>query len=165
LIVPDARELRTQIDRSIVLMEHTLTSTLQRYTHRVDSSLSTMERYFRRTREKVNTYTQRLASFMDMYAQKTSYLQTQVKDHYIRMDQAMERMITRYREQVDATTRVLQQFDYRKSLERGYSIMRKNGKIITKAAEIQPGDTLQTEMADGYIETNVIDTYETKQSS
>lgn len=165
LIVSDARELRSQIDRSMVFMEHTLTGTLRNYTQRVDTSLSVMEGYFRRTRERVDVYTQRLTAFIDIYAQKTSELRHRTADMHTRIETAMHRLVATYRERVEATTRVLQSFDYRQNLERGYSITRKNGKIIRKAADLSPGDVVQTEMADGYIQTQVKQTYETKQSS
>ena len=40
-------------------------------------------------------------------------------------------------------------------LRRGFSITRRNGKAIKSAAEVQPGDTLETQTADGTIRSTI----------
>ena len=41
-------------------------------------------------------------------------------------------------------------------LSRGYSITLKNGKAVTRATELQPGDVLTTRLSDGQVESKVI---------
>lgn len=45
-------------------------------------------------------------------------------------------------------------------LNRGFSIVRKNGKIITHAKGLQPGDQLEHQFKDGYVFTNIEKTIE-----
>ena len=42
------------------------------------------------------------------------------------------------------------------TLRRGYSITRINGKAVRSVSELSEGDTVQTTLADGVVESNVI---------
>lgn len=44
-----------------------------------------------------------------------------------------------------------------KVLQRGYSITMHNGKVLNNAQEIQPGDVLETRLADGNVQSQVIE--------
>ncbi len=165
LIVPDAGDLRRRVDNAVALMHRSLTTDVRELRSRVDTAHSVMERYFRHTREQVRQITHRLYSYMHLYEQRAADLRRRVQDMETRLEASMKQLVATYKERVDATTRLLHSFDHREVLKRGYSITRKDGTIIRNAGQLTSGDRLETELADGYIETEVKQSHETEQSS
>jgi len=164
LLVPDARELEARVDRSVEGMHRALKTRERETRQRLESARSIMEGYFQRTRQRVEHRTRTLGTYMNMYQQKTDELQRRVTDHQTRLRHTTRHLVNTYKERVDAHTRLLYSFDHRENLKRGYSITRKNGKIVRKATQLQAGDALETELADGYIETEVQTIHETDES-
>lgn len=54
--------------------------------------------------------------------------------------------------------RLLNAYDYQRLLERGYSLTRDaNGVIVRSVADLAPGSTLVTQLADGAVTSNVVE--------
>ena len=54
--------------------------------------------------------------------------------------------------------RLLGAYDYRRQLERGYSVTRDaTGRVVRSAAELPPGSRMVTRLADGFVATIVTD--------
>ena len=60
------------------------------------------------------------------------------------------------RRRLDLAETTMRLADPRKVLERGYSITRLNGKALKEIGELQPGDLLETEVAQGKIKSKVV---------
>ncbi|WP_270088918.1 exodeoxyribonuclease VII large subunit [Sphingobacterium sp. SYP-B4668] len=58
---------------------------------------------------------------------------------------------------LDHTARVLRLADPFQLLKRGFSITKVNGKLVTSISDIQSGDTIQTMLDQGMIESTVVD--------
>ena len=89
-------------------------------------------------------------------------MQQQIKRIYTDLDLAWSSMIdhTENRikwitEQINYANRYIQLNDPHRQLKLGYSIVRKNGKIVRSIRGIVPGDELKTEFADGSVRTRV----------
>jgi len=60
------------------------------------------------------------------------------------------------RQRVAALRRQLEAMSYRAVLRRGFSVTRlRGGRILRRAAEVAPGDVLETELAEGKVESEV----------
>ncbi len=66
-------------------------------------------------------------------------------------------LIERQKNQLDLLAATLRQHDPRLFLEKGFSMTLRNGKVVRSAAEPQPGDVLETILADGRIRSVVVD--------
>jgi len=66
-------------------------------------------------------------------------------------------LLERCRRQLDSLDRQLQSVSYRRTLARGYSVTRSSetGKLVASAAEVGPGDVVETEITDGRFESTV----------
>ena len=66
-------------------------------------------------------------------------------------------LFERCRRQLDSLEKQLQSVSYRRTLARGYSVTRstETGKLVASAAEVGPGDVVETEVADGRFESTV----------
>jgi exodeoxyribonuclease VII large subunit len=58
----------------------------------------------------------------------------------------------RLRDRLDALTRLYGSLHYKETLKRGYAIVRADtGSVLTRAAKVTPGSTLDIEFADGHV--------------
>jgi len=66
-------------------------------------------------------------------------------------------LLERRQRQLDSLDRQLQSVSYRRTLARGYSVTRsiETGKLVGSAAEVGPGDIVETEITDGRFESTV----------
>lgn len=62
---------------------------------------------------------------------------------------------TRANDSLAATSRLLNALSPQATLNRGYSITRINGKAVTAATQLNPGDVITTQLADGQITSTV----------
>jgi len=76
-----------------------------------------------------------------------------------RMSLAMHTVMDRNARQVDARQKRLNALSYKSTLHRGYTITRdrKTGRLITHVARAKPGIVLRTDLADGHVDSRVID--------
>jgi exodeoxyribonuclease VII large subunit len=65
------------------------------------------------------------------------------------------RRIDWMKEQIDYTERFTRLHDPRRQLKLGYSIVRKNGKILRSVGNVAKGDELETELSDGSVRSRV----------
>lgn len=88
-------------------------------------------------------------------------MQQEIKRRFTDLDVAWDRMVDQITrrlewmsEQIDYTERFVRINDPRRQLKLGYSITRKNGKIVRSVNSFAKGDELETELADGTIKSN-----------
>ncbi|HVO28992.1 MAG TPA: exodeoxyribonuclease VII large subunit [Candidatus Paceibacterota bacterium] len=67
----------------------------------------------------------------------------------------IERRLAWAAEQIDYATRYIRLNDPRRQLKLGYSITRKNGKIVRSTRAFAAGDELETELSDGSVRSRV----------
>ena len=73
-----------------------------------------------------------------------------------RLTHATQQKITAEKTRLIHTTQMLNAFNPLNTLGRGFSITRKNGHVMRSIDAIQPGDTLETQFADGSIKSKVL---------
>jgi exodeoxyribonuclease VII large subunit len=74
---------------------------------------------------------------------------------WISLIDQIERRLAWAAEQIDYAERFIRLNNPKRQLKLGYSIVRKNGKILRSVGGIAPGDELETELADGSIRSRV----------
>lgn len=108
-------------------------------------------------RELVNRFTSSFAFFLKealLYRDKTSYLESQ-------LIKAEERWLNQRKSDLYSLIRLLESLDFRRVLERGYSItMDISGKIVKSSNCLRIGQTIQTTLFHGKIRSAVSEKYE-----
>lgn len=69
-------------------------------------------------------------------------------------DRAIER-IAEHRQGIENRIRTLEALSPQVVLRRGYAVVRKHGHAVKSAAEVRTGDSLEVQLADGHIQTEV----------
>ena len=66
-----------------------------------------------------------------------------------------ETLVADARQRVDALAGRLEALSPLKVLARGYSVTRADGRVLMRASDVSPGDTLRTQLADGEVRSRV----------
>lgn len=72
-----------------------------------------------------------------------------------RLSASVDGVMERQRARLDKMDGLVQVLSPQATLARGYSITRVNGRAVTSASDIRPGDLLHTTLADGTVESQV----------
>ncbi len=65
------------------------------------------------------------------------------------------RLITQSRERIESLHKITTLVDPMNAVKRGYSITRKNGKVVKSVANLSAGDQIETVLADGSLESKI----------
>ena len=67
-----------------------------------------------------------------------------------RLTQSLSAKQWQARQSLDALSRILEGYSYKKTLERGFTVVRSGDAVVTAAEQVQGGDHLEIEWADGW---------------
>ncbi len=98
---------------------------------------------------------QTLAARLQNPAPRLHLLESRQAELGRRLSAAMQRLLELRRQALQVAGEKLHTVSPLATLERGYAIAEKDGKILRHIDEIEPGDHLQIRLADGYIESRV----------
>lgn len=129
LAVPDSLELQRGIDSAASRLEELLTARLEGTERQIASMLGSYA--FNRP-----------LTLLEQFSERTAGLEE-------RMQRALEATQQRARQRFEAAERHLGLLDYRKTLERGYVLVKKEGKPATAATLLRPDDRIELQFHDG----------------
>lgn len=75
----------------------------------------------------------------------------------MRLQQSAQNMILRKRSELAAMARVLDSLSPLRVLDRGYSVVLKQGRAITKRTQLKPSDEIEIRFADGSARAEIVD--------
>ena len=132
-VVPDRREILFQIETLAASLEDGLRETIERYQDRAQRSLGLLETMMRSQTEKAqNVYQRFITSFREFdYAIRKKY------------------------EKVQHLERLVRTLSPQSTLDRGYSVTRKGGKVLKGSQDTVKGDILSTRLAKGEVISQV----------
>ena len=79
-----------------------------------------------------------------------------IADLLVRLHRTAERQILVRQHRVELLEQRLAACNPERFYQRGYSLLTKNGKVIRSVSELQPGDVIQTHLADGSVQSAVL---------
>jgi exodeoxyribonuclease VII large subunit len=134
LVVPDLEALRVELTRAGSSLERSVRRLIEREREGLTRTRSALERGARRTLERDS---QRVSLLRD------------------RLRRGPALLVERRRAAVEHTAGRLAALSPRATLGRGYAIVRANDAVLRSAAEIEPGDEVQVELAEGAFDARV----------
>lgn len=123
--------------------------------------LTKMDAYLREDQQSLSLLTQRLTSYPIM--QKIKEQQTAVDYMNRQLMQEIQGYLKDKNYQVDQLLQGLEHLSPLKIFARGYSIVQKEDKVVRSVKELEVGDSLAIELADGQVETIVENIQEKKE--
>lgn len=156
IAVPDRDEIQWQINQQQKLMTDSISgkldllrSDLQDYLSRMESVLQNHSKAFQELGHRLQMSFQSYRLQLQSYVQDLSSLSK-------RLATSSSNVFSSYSDQVDQLGKLLDSYNPKSVLKRGYSIARLgNGKVIRSTKEIKKGELLQTELSDGAVISEV----------
>jgi exodeoxyribonuclease VII large subunit len=153
ILAPHRSEVLEKVNGLVIRSEHILSQKVREYRQTLDAGIYVMENFL------VGVKQQARESVLSLKYQFGDYIRNfeQTKLDVARMRQDLERMMEEslrlQKDRLGSMTRVLVGFDHKKVLHRGFSLTRVKGKVLRSVDEVKLGDVIETELADGKIET------------
>ncbi len=156
LISPQREDVLSYLDVEIYKMDSSLKSLLSDSKEKVNNFVFLLGGFLS---EKVsdfkNTYTRFLSEF--------KFFQSSINEYKIKIDDFSKRglkvvkeMIIIQKSELETFLRVLNGYNPNKVLKRGYSIVRKNGKIVSDVRDLKNGDDINITLKKGEVRSKVI---------
>lgn len=100
------------------------------------------------------------ADVVDIYGDQLIYLE----DSRVHLAQQITRLLEVERERLGASRRLSSLYDPRAALRRGYALVRKDGKIVSRVALAKLRDSLQLDLSDGKLNVTVDEIHRAQQN-
>jgi exodeoxyribonuclease VII large subunit len=137
-----------------------LISHLQEVLDIVETSQNLITRY---AQQKLLTLNTQLATISESIPHLFSVVKTRqeskIEALYLRIPMLLERKLTGEQHRLQLLEEKLKGLDPTLLLSRGYSITLHNGKAVTDASQLQPGDEIETRVAKGTLRSTVTHSY------
>lgn len=98
----------------------------------------------------------KFVSIPDLILEKINNINLNIDNTYLNLFKGLQKDILLKDDKISNYQKQLSAFDPKKRLSQGYSIVRFSGKIIKSSKNIKSGDNIGVELADGFINTEVI---------
>lgn len=83
--------------------------------------------------------------------------EAQLEQLQIRLERSAKQRLKRENLQLELLERTFQLFNVENLLQRGFSITRKNGKVIKESSPLEVGDMVETELGNGKIKSQILE--------
>lgn len=133
-IVPNRSEIMYEIEMMSGRMEDQMLSQINAHEIELDSRVRTLLHFFER---------------------KSGEVRQVVSSLLVRSDA----WVSRLRERIESRTRLIKSLDPKRVLERGYSLVTSKGKVVKKASQLDAGDKIKVQFAQGSADADVTKKY------
>ncbi|MFH1632078.1 MAG: exodeoxyribonuclease VII large subunit [bacterium] len=155
IVVPDRREVIREIEMSTNRIGEVINIEIERHTRRVDHSVSVLDRFIERKVRDLESTIKQFGHAFDRY--RLSLVAT--RQHIERNEEMIRLSFTsafnRIKQKTMSTIRLFESFDVARVLDRGFSIVRRGGKIISDASILATGDTIKVQLSRGSVDAEV----------
>ncbi len=155
LVVPDRREVLAAVTAGVRSMTSGLEASLTASRTAVSRLAGGLEAGVSRLLEDFNTTWRELHRRFSVFAARAGDLRTAVADFSRRLFAAAGRLTGRWQADLAAKERLLAGLDPRRLLSRGYALVRRGGRIVKDASEVDIGEGLDIQLAKGALAAKV----------
>lgn len=149
-IVPDREEFLKELHRFTDRMESQLIFSVERHNRRLDSSLQTLHRYIDSHAFEVRQLITNFSHAFDRFRLSLINTHEYIEQKQLRIETIFNHQFAEKKARIISLERVLKQFDVNQTLKRGFSILKKHGKIIRDAQSLKTGDEIEIQLHQGH---------------
>jgi exodeoxyribonuclease VII large subunit len=135
---------------------------------KIDQLEARLLQLLRWTIEHHRVHTNRLGALLRAYkpAQVLVRRRAELASQQARLENAVNRQLDRAKQHLTALHRSVLLLGPAQTLQRGYSITRKlSGEIVQRSADVEPGEEIQTRLAEGELRSTVMESSSSSNSS
>ena len=154
-IVPDRREVLREIEHSTERMADQIEMTLTRRQQRIDHAANVLARFIDAKVYDLRATLQKFGHAFDRF--RLSLVSTRQyierNEHIVR--QSFLTTFSRMKDRTTSTIRLFESFNLKRTLDRGFSIVRSGEKIIRDASRLARGQEIHVQLATGEFDADV----------
>lgn len=148
-VVPNREEIRRGVEISIDRIESTLRIELERRERRIDHAASVLERFIERKMHDLKMTVERFVNAFDRFRLSLVETRKYIERSERLIEQVFMFVLSKAKNATMSLIRLFKNFDTQKVLQRGFSIVRKNTKIVRSASELDQGDKIHVQLGEG----------------
>jgi len=156
LLTPHRDELRANVEQKERILQASIQYQMQVLESQIDRNLQGLERYIRYITENVRFVIQRLENLTFQQLHQIQQYQHQIQIMAHSLEIVAQNSLSKAQNHLDLLQSKLSAFDPQAILQKGYSITKLYGKIITDSTSLKEGDILTTQFQNGEINSTVI---------
>ncbi len=155
ILTPHRDELRSNVEQKERLLQSSIQYQIQSLNSKIDQNLHTLERYIRQISDQIRSSIQKLEYLTFQQLQQIQQYQYQIVNNMHNLEIKMTNILSQSQNKLALLQSKLSAFDPQSILQKGYSITKIYGKIITDSKQLQEGDMLITQFHNGQINSIV----------
>lgn len=158
MVVPERREVLYQIETLAGNIEDTYRTSLRDWHEYIERRIHSGEQL---VRERTQRVLQASSKLIEAFGQFERQISTKITTSAMIIGQISDRFGFRIRSAIDALSaqlKLIRSLSPQHTLQRGYSITRHSGRVITNVHALRPGDKIQTRFARGETESTITTT-------
>jgi len=156
IAVPDKEEIQWQLDRMEKSMSDTIFNKVSDLRANLQDFLLRLETVLRNQVKTFEELDHRLRLSFQTYRLQLQSYQQDIQSLTKRLQLGSSTLFARYKDQLNQLDKLLNSYNPKSVLKRGYSIARLgNGKVATSVKQVKKGEVIQTEFADGSVSSIV----------
>ncbi len=154
IVVPDRREIWTQVEALSGRIHSCLQTVANTCRHQLDQALVQIEQYLNLPRQRVQTAELRLWHHLERLRHQHQTMVTQINVLERRLG-TVNRIIGDNRRQLNHNLQLLAGYNPNAVLKRGYAIVRHHGAIVTRSSNLKTGDEIMIQLAEDQLVAEV----------
>jgi exodeoxyribonuclease VII large subunit len=159
LIVPARRDIEMELYRHIEFMQSQIEYTLERRRRSVDASVNLLEKTITNYVHSISLIVERFTYAFERFRVSLVQTRTHIEQSTRQLLRRVQVELDQRNEAVKALERFLRQQDVHHMLRRGYSLIRKDGQLISSTDAFAKGDMLQLQLASGNADAEIQNIY------
>ncbi|MFZ5376290.1 MAG: exodeoxyribonuclease VII large subunit [Patescibacteria group bacterium] len=163
LLFPTKQQIGLEINHLTLKIEQAIGALIEEKKSLINQKMQRLDGFFLKFQVKFQQIQNNFVSLIDKQSRKISLMSQQITQYEQRLILNADFTVTTFLNKVDSFERLLQSFDHRQILKRGFAINRDDsGKIISKIGQIKPSLKIHTTLIDGIFSSQVLSISQSK---
>ncbi len=155
ILTPHRDELKSNVEQKERLLQASIQYQIQALSSQIDQNLHILERYIRQISDQIKLSIQKLEYLTFQKLHQIQQYQNQIVNNMHNLEIKMTNILSQSQNKLALLQSKLSAFDPQAILQKGYSITKIYGKIITDSNQLKDGDILTTQFHNGQINSIV----------
>lgn len=154
-IVPDRQEIVRIIDAGSVYMEESVKNEMNRQKKQIEFGIQVIQRVFSAHIHEFRALLERLHAVMRAHEIRLKHLSTFLYDQRNLLGMRMEQRVKDIKNNLLSLERNIGNMNPLTVLKRGYGIIRKKGRVISRVQDMSAGDRIDIQLSDGTLPATI----------
>lgn len=155
LVVPDRQEITASLTHHESHLRNLVESHLRELANRVDQATTRIEAYLQAPKQSLEACTRKLERSLEQLSGQVVWLDTRREQLVTRLGNFSRLIIDPAHQRLDLLQKIIASYSPQAVLDRGYAIVRHDGKLVASATQLKASDRIMIQLAHDQIDAEV----------